>query len=398
MAYSQIPGWESATGVTTLEVHNSVGGVVAQDGGKYVELDGRSGNNQVDGFFQDVQTELGKEYTLSFWMRARIRNNADTISETLKVTWNGVELKDGGYQAEPGAWRFFETTVIGTGQLDRLSFLEYAAGNDGLGIYLDNISLEGPPEIKKDLRSTGKSSGGSGGDPHFKTWTGVKYDYHGECDLVLLNNPTFDNGRGLRVHIRTVRKGYYSYIERVAMQIGEDVLEFAGIDDFYINGEKTNKNEAKRFAGYELRTHSRAISIRLDNANKEKIDFIHRKNGFLYTAIDGKNPVFFEGSLGMIGDWTTGQMIGRDGASQIDDPEQFALEWQVRDTEPMLFQSVRAPQFPATCVPPKKMLGTRLGSAAMQRKAEEVCAEHGDDIAECVFDVMATRDLGAAAF
>merc|ERR1711865_1248557 len=31
------------------------------------------------------------------------------------------------------------------------------------------------------------------------------YDYYGECDLVLIDNPSFENGLGLRLHIRTTR-------------------------------------------------------------------------------------------------------------------------------------------------------------------------------------------------
>jgi hypothetical protein len=41
------------------------------------------------------------------------------------------------------------------------------------------------------------------GDPHFKTFGGEMYDFHGECDLVLLHNPEFNNNLGMDIHIRT---------------------------------------------------------------------------------------------------------------------------------------------------------------------------------------------------
>jgi hypothetical protein len=41
------------------------------------------------------------------------------------------------------------------------------------------------------------------GDPHFMTWTGKRYDYHGECDLVFARIPLFCIGQGLDIHVRT---------------------------------------------------------------------------------------------------------------------------------------------------------------------------------------------------
>ena len=43
--------------------------------------------------------------------------------------------------------------------------------------------------------------------PHFKTWTGEKYDYHCECDLVALKNPNSSNRLGMDVHICTRPQG-----------------------------------------------------------------------------------------------------------------------------------------------------------------------------------------------
>ena len=117
-----------------------------------------------------------------------------------------------------------------------------------------------------------------------------------------------------------------------------------------------------------------------------------------YFDIDGGGTDIFKGSLGLLGDWETGKMIGRDRSTVIEDPEAFALEWQVRDTEPMLFQAVRAPQFPAVCLPPKKMMVKRLGDSHMYAAAEKACASQNNvgDLDNCIFDVMATRSLDAA--
>ena len=78
--------------------------------------------------------------------------------------------------------------------------------------------------------------GGAGGDPHITKWDGLRYDYHGECDLVLLNAPSFGNGNGLTIHIRTKIVKMYSYIAKAAIRIGEDTLEIGAEGEYSING------------------------------------------------------------------------------------------------------------------------------------------------------------------
>lgn len=246
-----------------------------------------------------------------------------------------------------------------------------------------------------------------GGDPHFRTWSGTKFDYHGECDLVLLDHPAFADGLGMKVHIRTTRVKYYSYIETIAVQIGEETLEFRNdLDNYLVNGEKVadaSMGSKNRIAGYEIRRYHKAISIRLDqhkhHNNHAHIDLYYRKNGFPYIKFDAKDTDVFKGSSGLLGDYSTGKMLGRDAledAAEIMDATEYALEWQVRDHEPMLFSTARSPQYPSTCIPPKKKLGKRLGDSHMQKVAEEACSAWGEDKDECIFDVMATRDVSGA--
>ena len=233
---------------------------------------------------------------------------------------------------------------------------------------------------------------------HFKTWSGIKFDYHGECDLVLIDNPSFMNNLGLRLIIRTIRVGYYSYIERTALQIGSDVLEFANdVDNYLLNGVvPTGKKKVSMAGHFEVRTYRRAVSVRLNESAKAKIDFYVKDNGMPYFNVDAGGTDMFEGSAGLLGDWETGRFIARDGTTELEDPESHALEWQVRDTEPHLFQSVRAPQYPAVCIPPSKMLGKRLGDSHAKAAAEKVCVTRSGDVENCIFDVMATRNMNAA--
>jgi hypothetical protein len=270
-----------------------------------------------------------------------------------------------------------------------------------------NASPTASPNASPTASPTDKfTTSKTGGDPHFVTWSGKKFDYHGVCDLVLVNQPSFDDGQGLRVHIRTKSVKYFSFIETVAVQIGSDTLVFSNdLDKYTINGSLPSKIQKNFLGGFEVKQFKSAIHISLDKKirgnSKAHIDLFHRKNGFPYVVFDGKmSPELFDGSEGLLGDWTTGRMIGRDGQTEFEtingSATDYALEWQVRDTEPMLFSSARHPQFPFSCTPPEKMLGKRLGDTHMKKTAEEVCTAWGDDKDECIFDVMATRDVDSA--
>lgn len=211
--------------------------------------------------------------------------------------------------------------------------------------------------------------------------------------LVLLDNPDFADGLGLRVHIRTTRVKYYSYIERIAVSIGSEVLEFANsVDTWLLNG-KQRPDKHSKFAGYQVKRLKKHISIRFGGEGNPRIELWTRKNGMPYVVVDGGKTELFKGSHGLLGDWSTGTKVARDGETILDDAETYALEWQVRDTEPMLFDNARYPQFPTVCVPPKKRLGNRLGDSHMRKAAEKVCAAWEEDKDECIFDAMATRDL-----
>jgi hypothetical protein len=79
-------------------------------------------------------------------------------------------------------------------------------------------------------------NGGAMGDPHFKTWSGDWYDFHGICDLVLLDAPDFNNGMGLTIHVRTKPRYEYSFIESATLKIGDDVLEVGAWGNYILNG------------------------------------------------------------------------------------------------------------------------------------------------------------------
>jgi cysteine-rich repeat protein len=78
--------------------------------------------------------------------------------------------------------------------------------------------------------------GGVEGDPHFKTWRGHRFDFHGECDLVLIRSSEFGSGLGLDVHIRTKLRRDMSYISGATIRIGTAILEVESQGIYYLNG------------------------------------------------------------------------------------------------------------------------------------------------------------------
>jgi hypothetical protein len=241
------------------------------------------------------------------------------------------------------------------------------------------------------------------GDPHFKTWRGTRYDYHGECDLLLLKSKTFASGLGLDVHIRTQIRRDMSYISSAALRIGSDVLEVQSQGVYYLNGV-ANAELPSEFSGFEFfhtqpKDKQHVFEVYL--GGQERLKMMTYKD-FVSVLIEQGKKANFGDSVGLMGDFRFGAKLGRDGKSVINDPNAFGQEWQVLDTDPMLFQSARFPQHPQKCTMPSpeatSALRRRLseGSSADKLAAEKACAHWGAGKDECVFDVLVTGDLEMA--
>ena len=79
----EIEGW-TAIDRGNMEVWNDILGVTPSDGNHVVELDAL---DDVDGFYQDVQTTNGQTYELS--LDARLRPNHPADLQTVQILWNG---------------------------------------------------------------------------------------------------------------------------------------------------------------------------------------------------------------------------------------------------------------------------------------------------------------------
>lgn len=91
--------------------------------------------------------------------------------------------------------------------------------------------------------------------------------------------------------------------------------------------------------------------------------------------------------------------LARDGIQKMTDFNQFGQEWQVLQSEPMIFNERRAPQHPEQCTLPTLTTKRRLGEdSALYQMAEKACAgvEEGSK-SFCIFDVTAAGTEEAAS-
>ena len=280
-------------------------------------------------------------------------------------------------------------------------------------------------------------------DPHFTTFSGMAFDYHGECDLVMLSSPSFASGSGLSVHIRTTRMDgklfSYSYISGAAVGIGNDVLEVQQDGTLFVNGKRHVNNDAslptefatypftknmigkkKKITQYVLNLTDTNIggfqdkSDALDTMIKSMVITIHAnpKTHMLFVKIDGE----LHDGIGLLGHPLAGnRLLGRDSVTDMSkDWNKYGEEWQVRDTEQKLFQEHRAPQYPNVCIyhasdddhSKKKTHNLRRRllhdgeddkGKVTREAANAVCKDFaGVNKDNCVHDVMVVGDLEVA--
>lgn len=244
-------------------------------------------------------------------------------------------------------------------------------------------------------------------DPHFKTWTGLPYDFHGECDLKFVSSPQFGEGLGLDIDIRTTARYDYSFIESVAIKIADDTFEVSGFGEYMINGISN--------AEFPFALSVFAVSHEQINEHEHEfnIDLGHYQTLVVKTfkdwvsvKVDNAWPLDWAKSYGMLGNFATGQMLARNGTTMMEDHDAFGQEWQIQENEPNLFQVSRLPQYPkqACILPEEKATGRRLlkDSPVSMKAAEKACVMVGSANKDtCVYDVLASGDLkraSAAAF
>eukprot|EP00581_Thalassiosira_minuscula_P020070 CAMPEP_0183716922 /NCGR_PEP_ID=MMETSP0737-20130205/10661_1 /TAXON_ID=385413 /ORGANISM="Thalassiosira miniscula, Strain CCMP1093" /LENGTH=289 /DNA_ID=CAMNT_0025946253 /DNA_START=149 /DNA_END=1018 /DNA_ORIENTATION=+ len=268
------------------------------------------------------------------------------------------------------------------------------------------LVAEGGPSAPGGI-PTGNNLAGTGGDPHFTLWSGKKFDFHGECDLVLLRNDDFMNGLGMHIHIRTKIVTFFSAIEAIAIKIGDDVFEVQGGMDteekYTINGVEGGTlsydanfaiawENIKDYKRYEIRVddndHGGQIAMHLKIRNFMGLRFVHDTSEDIAAAN-------FATSSGLMGDYMTGLKLGRN-REVIEDTNAFAMAWQVGPEDPVLLSpKAGTVQYPEQCKMPSITSRRLQAGAITDGKARSIC-KGASELEDCVFDVMATNTADVA--
>lgn len=311
------------------------------------------------------------------------------ITNTRGAIWSIQVLEDGKDQLEGGNPRLSDSFV-----------------NAFIDVKVDEICPD--PPCRAIEMGDDDDEGETGGDPHITTWKGEHYEYHGQCDLVLVKDAEFANGLGLDVHIRTKIVRFWSYIKNVAIRIGNDILEIEGSADIEDNQSKywinyEYQGELNEFAGFPvtvtvLAAYKRVYEIDLHSKFPGRSISIHIYKEFVRVKFKGGKSSFGN-TVGLLGDFNTGKTLARDGSTILDDFTELGNEWQVLPSETKLFHEVSHPQFPEKCIEPEDPRGERRRrldeNTVTEEQAEAACASLKDALSrkDCVYDILATQDI-----
>eukprot|EP00980_Cylindrotheca_fusiformis_P015011 scaffold4127_cov126-Cylindrotheca_fusiformis.AAC.7 len=295
------------------------------------------------------------------------------------------------------------------------------APNGGDGVNEGTVALYVDP-------APSAPTSGSNGDPHFRAWSGGHFEYHGQCDMILVKDEAFADGLGLEVQIRTKLVRFWSFIQNAAIRIGQDTLEMQGSHEPFVNkgnnhywinsiyqGQLTSLGGFPAKATYEGKHKnkrwffskygggnkiSRSFEIDLSSKYPGQKIVIGSFKEFVRVDFHNAQSNAFGNSVGMLGNFATGKLLARDGVTELKDYTKLGHEWQVLPEDGMLFHNVSYPQFPEKCIDPDaramKRRHRRLGESSITNEhADAACAFIEDvlDRNDCIYDVLATQDI-----
>jgi hypothetical protein len=235
------------------------------------------------------------------------------------------------------------------------------------------------------------------GDPHLTNWKGMKYDYNGACDMVFLHSDKFADGLGIDIHVRNKHRRDFAYITNAAVRIGSEILEVSGSGHF-LNGI-SDADLAEGISGFPIKYKkvNDKSSTYIINMHDDGKVVIKTWKDFVSVKIESGSAAYFGDSVGLLGDYYTGDLLARDGVTDLsNDINTFGQEWMVTPKEPVLFQTLEKNEI-CKMPPAKTEERRRLGASITEEAAAKACEHVGAEDREfCIYDVLATNDLDMA--
>jgi hypothetical protein len=281
---------------------------------------------------------------------------------------------------------------------------------------------------------------GGGGDPHFITYV-ANLTWQAECDFKMIESKRAANGiHDVLVHARTTKKQHYSFIEQAAIRIGHDVWEFNAKDagSVLLNGKEHSHQHAADANTSSILVAESAESVHTAESytlttsykGKNKLIAVHdidlgngktikvRCNLHYHMLFLDLKGAFPQKTDGLLGTPYASTLFTRDGVAAMPETEEevnaYGESWQIRDTDPKLFQVDRYPQYPQKCeYAPASSTSTSStkqlrGRRKLLEEEEDVtkisvddataaCAKHHGSMKKfCIDDVIAIGDLSIA--
>jgi len=204
-------------------------------------------------------------------------------------------------------------------------------------------------------------------DPHFKTFGGKRYDFHGGCPLVLVQSAFMD------IHIETKVETGYSSIQSVGFRMN------MGMDDPVFIDKDTNPNDIpKTFGGYEFNYVAAAqrYELILDDGQYVTVSAWNGKPSSV--MVHGLEDSFGD-AKGMCGEWGKNDLLDRNG-DVMDNGNLMGAEWKVRNIGDFPIPGIDSEPAPK-CVPEEFHMGGGEDKKFCERN-KCLCAPAGADF-EC---------------
>lgn len=130
-----IEGWRSFNDDIPFEIQSQKI-ATSSDGSQFLELD----SDKVNKIYQDIPTEVDKNYKLTFTFSPR----PGVSDNKLNVSWGDtsiVELDKSGESLSDTQWQVYTHNLTANSTTTRLSFDNLNEESNGLGSYIDGITL-----------------------------------------------------------------------------------------------------------------------------------------------------------------------------------------------------------------------------------------------------------------
>lgn len=149
--WNPLEGWTSLEG-SRIEIRNNVAGT-AYEGKHFAELDSHFNRGAEEvGFFQEIATEIGQKYTLSFAYGPREQKRVDGDNKLEVFFGDFSKTFDAGNSTD--GWKTFSETITATSTTTTLKFLARGV-LDTYGANVDDVSVSTAVDVPEPFSLLG---------------------------------------------------------------------------------------------------------------------------------------------------------------------------------------------------------------------------------------------------